>query len=381
MTLARFLIMLALFLGLNVYLFMRGWQAIPDRKAIHVIYSGIFVFSALSIFVAIFAGRFLPSWMGFVIEHVGGYWMILFVYMIAFALLGDILRITNHYFHFFPAAVTSNMQTARLGYFIFVLSALVLISFIGFYRFSHPRVKELSIHTHRVTNQPGELTIVMASDLHLGNVIRKGRLVKWVNLINSQNPDIILLDGDIFDHSYKAVESQHMDVELRKLHAKYGVFAVMGNHDYYTGVDQVIRYLRNSGIKVLRDSSAVAGNKLLIIGRDDLTNKNRKSLAGLLEGQNASLPQIVLDHQPHTLEESVQNQVDLHLSGHTHDGQIFPFNYFVAKIYDLGYGFRKTGNTNQYVSSGIGLWGAPIRIGTQSEIVKIKLSFGALRNM
>jgi predicted MPP superfamily phosphohydrolase len=319
--------------------------------------------------------------MGFVIEHVGGYWMILFVYMIAFALLGDILRITNHFFHIIPAALPTQMQSARLWYFVGVLSALVLISLIGFYRFSHPRVKELSIHTHRVTNQPGELTIVMASDLHLGNVIRKGRLVKWVNLINSQNPDIILLDGDIFDHSYKAVESQHMDVELRKLHAKYGVFAAVGNHDYYTGVDQVIRYLRNSGIKVLRDSSAVAGNKLLIIGRDDLTNKNRKSLAGLLEGQNASLPQIVLDHQPHTLEESVQNQVDLHLSGHTHDGQIFPFNYFVAKIYDLGYGFRKTGNTNQYVSSGIGLWGAPIRLGTQSEIVKIKLSFGAQRNM
>ena len=140
------------------------------------------------------------------------------------------------------------------------------------------------------------------------------------------------------------------------------------------GVDKVIRYLENSGIKVLRDSCAVAGNQLLIIGRDDLTNKNRKSLASLLEGQDASLPRLVLDHQPHTLGESVQNQVDLHLSGHTHDGQIFPFNYFVSKIYDLGYGFRKTGNTNQYVSSGIGLWGAPIRLGTQSEIVKIKLS-------
>ena len=98
-----------------------------------------------------------------------------------------------------------------------------------------PVVKELNIQTNRVTNQPVELTIVMASDLHLGNVIRKGRLVKWVNLINSLNPDIIILDGDIFDHSYIAVEKQNMDVELRRLHAKYGVFAAPGNHDYYTG--------------------------------------------------------------------------------------------------------------------------------------------------
>ena len=87
----------------------------------------------------------------------------------------------------------------------------------------------------------------MASDLHLGNVIRKGRLIKWVNLINSQNPDIIILDGDIFDHSYIAVESQNMDVELRRLHAKYGVFAVPGNHDYYTGIDKVIAYLQKFG--------------------------------------------------------------------------------------------------------------------------------------
>jgi predicted MPP superfamily phosphohydrolase len=378
MTLVRFLIMLVLFLALNVYLFIRGRQAIPDRKAIHTIYSVIFVFASLSIFVAIFAGRFLPAWLGFVFEHVGGYWMILFIYMIAFALFGDLLRISNHFFHIFPAAITSHMPMARLLYLFGVLVALVMLSLIGFFRFSHPRVKELSIYTHRVTNRPGDLTLVMASDLHLGNVIRKGRLAKWVNQINSLNPDIIILDGDIFDHSYVAVESQNMDVELRRLHAKFGVFAIPGNHDYYTGIDRVIAYLRKSGIKVLRDSAAVVNNSLLIIGRDDLTNKNRKSLASLLEGQDAGLSLIVLDHQPHSLDESVKNQVDLHLSGHTHNGQIFPFNRFVSRIYGLGYGYRKSGNTSQYVSSGIGLWAAPIRLGTQSEIVRIHLKSGTV---
>jgi predicted MPP superfamily phosphohydrolase len=323
--------------------------------------------------VAIFAGRYLPAWIGFVVEHVGGYWMILFVYMIAFVIFGDILRLTNHFFHIFPGAITANMPTARLLYFFGVLIALVIISVIGFYRFSHPRVKELSIHTNRVTSRAGELTLVMASDLHLGNVIRKGRLAKWVHLINSQDPDIIILDGDIFDHSYKAVESQHMEEELGRLHAKYGVYAVPGNHDYYTGVDKVIPFLRQSGIRVLRDSSVVVNNSLLIVGRDDLTNKNRKPLSSLMEGQDAGLPVLVLDHQPHSLEESVNNHADLHLSGHTHDGQIFPFNLIVSRIYELGYGYRKSGNTNQYVSSGIGLWAAPIRLGTQSEIVKIYL--------
>ena len=379
MTLLRFLIMLLVFLALNMYLFIRGWQAIPDRKAIHTIYSVIFVFSSLSIFVAIFAGRLLPAWMGFVFEHVGGYWMILFVYMIAFTLLGDLLRILNHFFHLFPAAVSANMPMTRLLYFFGVLGALVLLSLIGFFRFSHPRLKELSIHTNRVTNRPGELTLVMASDLHLGNVIRRGRLAKWVNQINSQNPDIIILNGDVFDHSFVAVESQNMDVELQKLHAKQGVYAVPGNHDYYTGIDKVIAYLRKSGIKVLRDSVVVVNNSLLIIGRDDLTNRNRKSLVSLLEGQDAGFPRLVLDHQPHGLDESVNNQVDLHLSGHTHNGQIFPFNHMVSRIYELGYGYRKTGNTHQFVSSGIGLWAAPIRLGTQSEIVKIHFRSGIVK--
>jgi uncharacterized protein len=379
MTLLRFLIILAVFLSLNAYLFIRGWQAMPDRKDIHIMYSVIFVFSALSIFVAIFASRFLPARVGFVFEEVGGYWMILFFYMIAFTFLGDLLRIANHFFHLFPAAITANMARARLLYFYGVMLALVMISLIGFYRFSHPGVKELSINTNRVVNRPGEFTIVMASDLHLGNIIRIGRLTKWVKLINSQDPDIIILDGDIFDHSFNAVESQHMDVELHKLQAKYGVFAVPGNHDYYTGVDKVIAYLQNSGIRVLRDSAVVVNNSLLIVGRDDLTNKDRKPLAALLQGQDGGLPVVVLDHQPHTLNESAENQADLHLSGHTHNGQIFPFNHIVDKIYKLGYGYQKSGNTNFYVSSGIGLWGAPIRLGTQSEIVKIHLKSGPVK--
>ena len=372
--------MLVLFLALNIYLFIRGWQALPDRKAIHIIYSLVFVFSALSIFVSIFASRFLPAWVGLAFEEAGSYWMILFVYMIAFALFGDILRILNHFFHVFPSAVTANMPLARLLYFFGVLLALLLISLIGFYRFSHPVVTELNITTSRVTNRTSALTMVMASDLHLGNVIRKGRLAKWVELINSQDPDIIILNGDIFDHSYNAVESQHMDTELRKLHAKLGVFAIPGNHDYYTGIDKVIAFLQNSGIRVLRDTAIVVNNSLLIVGRDDRTNHNRKPLDTLLTGQDASLPVIVFDHQPQSIDESVKNQVDLHMSGHTHNGQIFPFNRIVEKIYKLGYGYKKTGNTNLYVSSGIGLWAAPIRLGTQSEIVKVFLSAGPVKN-
>jgi predicted MPP superfamily phosphohydrolase len=203
-------------------------------------------------------------------------------------------------------------------------------------------------------------------------VIRKGRLTKWVELINSHRPDLVLLAGDIFDHNIRAVEAQQMDSELLKLKATYGVYAVPGNHDYYAGIDQVLAYLKRSGIRVLRDSAVIIDNRLAIYGRDDQTNRNRKSLQELLSTLETDLPRVVLDHQPGSINESVTHRIDLHISGHTHNGQIFPINRIVSRIYDLPYGYKKSGQTHLYVSSGLGLWGAPIRLGTQSEIVKIR---------
>ncbi len=374
MNLTRFLIFLLIFLTLNGYLYIRGRQALPDGAVMHLIYTILFLIASLSVFVAVFVGNKLPVWLAFVFEEVGGYWVILFIFLIAAAVFGDLLRITDRIFHVFPAWVTTNYPLAKLWYFCSVLVFLGIMSLIGFNRFSQPAIVELDLSAGGHSGRSTEITLLAASDLHLGNVIRRGRLAKWVDMINRQKPDIILLAGDIFDHSYRTVESQHMDKELARLYAPYGVFAIPGNHDYYTGIDKVLNFLKRTGIHVLRDTAVIVDNRIVLIGRDDITNKNRKTLASLLTGLNNNLlPKVVLDHQPHSFGESVENHVDLHLSGHTHNGQIFPYNRIISRIYDLGYGYRKTGNTHFYVSSGLGLWGAPIRLGTQSEIVRIKL--------
>jgi predicted MPP superfamily phosphohydrolase len=114
-----------------------------------------------------------------------------------------------------------------------------------------------------------------------------------------------------------------MGREMERLKATYGVYAIPGNHDYYAGIDRALDYLGHHGITVLRDQSAVVGNRIRIIGRDDITNKNRKPLALLMDTLNTDLPAIVLDHQPQSLNESVENHVALHLSGHTHNGRSF----------------------------------------------------------
>jgi len=114
-------------------------------------------------------------------------------------------------------------------------------------------------------------------------------------------------------------------------------------------------------------------NRFVLIGRDDLSQHRRKALDAILTGIDRNLPLILLDHNPARMGDALKNNIDLQLSGHTHNGQIFPLNLLVRKIYQLAYGYQKTGNTHYYVSSGLGLWGAPIRIGTQSEIVTIDL--------
>ncbi len=369
----RFLIILLTFILINVYLFMRGWQAIPSRYGLHLAYSLVYVVTFSSIFFAIFLGNRLPIWLGHAFEIIGGYWMILFVYIVFAAIIGDLLRLANNWFGIFPQAITANYQAAKFGYLISVLVILFLISIIGYIRFNNPTITRLNVPFENPHRDKTEIHAVVISDTHLGNLIRKERLSNWVELINEQKPDIILIAGDLIDHSLKTVELQKMEEELLQLKATYGVYAIPGNHDYYAGIEGTLKFMKRSGITVLRDSVVIIDNKIALIGRDDITNRNRRQLGSLVEGLNSGMPRIVLDHQPHSMGESLDNQIDLHISGHTHNGQIFPLNLIVAKIYELGYGYKKTGNTHYFVSSGLGLWGAPLRFGTRSEIVSIML--------
>lgn len=375
MNIIRIILVLLLFLTVNAYLFIRGWQALPDRTVVHFIYTAVFLLAAFGVFIGLFLGSKMPVWFSYTCELVGGYWLILFVYFLFAAVLGDALRIADHFFHIFPGWVISHYAQAKLVYLISILLALGVLSVIGYGRFSKPVMVRLDLPIGKEKGKSGELTLLAATDIHLGNLIRKDRLADWVNRINSEKPDVILLGGDIFDHNMHAVESQKMEEELVKLKATYGVFAVPGNHDFYAGIDKAVQYMKRSGISVLRDQVVNVDDRMVIIGRDDLTNRHRKPLDSLVAGLNSGLVRIVLDHQPAALGESVANGIDLHISGHTHDGQVFPFNHIVARMFELSYGYRITGKTHIYVSSGLGLWGAPLRIGTQSEIVSIRLRF------
>ena len=183
-------------------------------------------------------------------------------------------------------------------------------------------------------------------------------------MIYAEHPDLVLIAGDIVDFSFRPVIEDDMASEFRRIEAP--VYACLGNHEYYAGEPDAEQFYREAGINLLIDSS-VAVDGVRVIGRDDRTNPKRKSLSQLVGDD--SLYTIVLDHQPYHLEEAERQGVDFQLSGHTHRGQVWPLSWVTDALYECSWGSHQRGATHYYVSSGLGIWGAKYRIGTQSEYV------------
>jgi len=213
----------------------------------------------------------------------------------------------------------------------------------------------------------------MLSDLHLGYHNTLSDLARWVDLVNAERPDFILIAGDIIDVSVRPLLEENMAAEFRRLQAP--VYACLGNHEYYSGEPRAEQFYRDAHINLLIDSAAVIDSTLVIIGRDDRTNVRRKSLAQLtenLKSQRSNLKSaytILLDHQPYHLEQAERAGVDFQLSGHTHRGQVWPVSWITDALYECSWGSHRRGRTQYYVSSGMGIWGGKFRIGTQSEYV------------
>jgi predicted MPP superfamily phosphohydrolase len=203
----------------------------------------------------------------------------------------------------------------------------------------------------------------------------RGQLEKYIRRINGQQPDLILIGGDLIDNSIVPVRERQMEQVLSQLHAKLGIYMVPGNHEYISGLADCASFLRRTPIHLLQDSVVTLPNGIRIVGRDDRSNRRRKPLSQLAGDSDAALPLIVLDHQPVELAQAVEAGVDLLFCGHTHNGQVWPMNWLTSRLFEIAYGYEKRGNTNIYVSSGLALWGPPFRIGSRSEMVVFNLSF------
>jgi predicted MPP superfamily phosphohydrolase len=238
----------------------------------------------------------------------------------------------------------------------------------------------LSLDIDKSANGCSSLNIVVASDIHLGTIVGRQRFDKIVKKINALNPDIILLPGDIVDEDLEPVIRENIGESLRKLKAPLGIYACTGNHEHIGGVEEAYKYLIEHDIVVLRDSVIMVDKQFYLIGREDrdarrFSGNERKPLAELMRSVDRKYPVILMDHQPLMLEEASSNGIDLQISGHTHNGQLWPLDHITGAIYEVNRGYKKKDNTHIYVSSGIGTWGPPVRIGNRPEIVNIILNF------
>ncbi len=283
-------------------------------------------------------------------------WLIVFLYLlIAFVLL-DLGRLV----HLVPKTwLHDNAWTA--GAVTAVIAGLLVYGNIHY----HNKVRQpLTLGTSKQVSKP--VRVMLLSDLHLGYHNRKAEWQRWVDMINAEQPDLILVAGDIIDGYVRPLNDEDMAADFHQLKAP--VVACLGNHEYITGIDRSLDFYRRAGITLLRDSTLTVGD-LLIVGRDDRSNRHRKSTAQLLAGADRSKFIILLDHQPYHLEESQQCGVDFQFSGHTHEGQVWPISLIVHSMYEDAWGFCQKGDTRYYVSSGMGIWGGKYRIGTRSEYV------------
>jgi predicted MPP superfamily phosphohydrolase len=256
----------------------------------------------------------------------------------------------------------------------------MIVVIAGYINARNPVIRKLRLEIPKSANGLRHLKIAAASDIHLGTIISRSRLKMLVDKINLIDADIVLLPGDVVDEDLAPVVKQNLGELLRCIKSKYGVFAITGNHEYIGGVVPAVKYLTEHGITVMRDAYIRIADSFYILGREDRAGKQfagiiRKPLPGIMDGINRNLPLILMDHQPVKLQEAVDHGIDLQLSGHTHHGQLWPFNFITKKIYELSTGYLKKGNTHFYVSSGAGTWGPPVRTGNRPEILEIQIDF------
>ena len=250
-----------------------------------------------------------------------------------------------------------------------VLLMLTTVFTYGYLHYMHKVRQPLAMKTTKAL--PKDMTVVMISDLHLGYSNQVDEFNRWVDLVNAEHPDLILIGGDIIDGHIQPLLQQNVAAALRRLKAP--VVACLGNHEYYSGIPGALQFYHDAGITLLRDRHVVVDG-LNIIGRDDRSNPHRKSLAQLMQGVDMSRYTILLDHQPCHLEEAECAKIDFQFSGHTHRGQIWPISWITDAVYEDAFGPLQKSGTQYYVSSGIGIWGGKFRIGTRSEYIVGRLT-------
>lgn len=368
------LLIIGIFGSLTYYISRRLASALrvkfPRFKNLYIFVPGLFLCACMAL--GFLSSRLpLPSAIREVLEFAGFCWMGIFVYLIIYTLFFDIIILVARLF---------SLERFKRDRAVFARGvAVIVLSFITcVYGFCNARC--IRVTDYKVAAEGAEgIRIVLLSDLHLGSVGSESRLADIVSEVNSLKADIVCFAGDFFDTDFASVaDPEGARRELLKLSSKYGVYMCPGNHDGGSTAKDMNLFAESCNIEVLNDEYVVIDEKIVLAGRLDRSSIGgymgliRKDIKDVLAGAPEELFTIVLDHNPARWN-TYGNEVDLVLSGHTHEGQIFPGSVITGLMYDVDYGYGDGGTKRGdiIVSSGIGYWGLPMRVGTASEIVCI----------
>ena len=292
----------------------------------------------------------------------------------------------------------TSKRSNQIHRFVGIFCSVVIIatSILGVINARIIRVTSYDITVDKEAGDMDSMKVVLVADLHLGYNIGVSQMQRMVDKINKQDADLVVIAGDIFDNEWEAVgEPDKLARVLRGIKSKYGVYACYGNHDIeepilagftFGGKDkkqssiEMDEFLENAGIKLLKDESVMIDDEIYLYGRPDARRPGRgitkrKTPSEITASMDKDKPIIVIDHEPSQLKALAKAGVDVDLCGHTHDGQLFPGNLTIKLMWENAYGYLKKGKMHNIVTSGVGLFGPNMRVGTKSEISVVNIHF------
>ena len=388
-----------LYLLLNIYLISR---MLLWFRTLHSFLGSLwfvipFIICYILLALTPLAAAFAPGKIRGKMRILSNYWLGTLMYLLIFLLLADLLRIfyclATHQALF--SAIDANSLRITGG---IIFAAVLLVSVYGICHASH--IKKTSYEVSIAKSAPSsKLKIALVADLHLGGSIGLKQMQRMKDVIDTIRPDLVVFAGDIFDNDFDAIQNpEEIATLLASIDSTYGSFACWGNHDidelilagftFDSGSDAIRsdprmdQFLKDSGITLLQDETLLIDHAFYLIGRLDASRKKksgiiRRSAKELIAALHPERPVIVIDHQPSDLEALAAARADLVLSGHTHDGQLFPGNLTTRIGWKNSCGMIRIQDMTSIVTSGVGVWGPAMRIGTDSEVAEITVRFDA----
>ena len=374
------------------YLWMGTCHSILRTLGFRLIFAVIYVLLSTSLLTGFLIKN--PKSLHRMLKITGNYFLGIFLYTLVIILLADFGRILLKYV-FHASWIHSRTAFTVAGAICVLL--ILLLSACGIFHAKYIKTTSYDVIINKTIPERTSMKVVLLADTHFGYNAGVLHARELVRKINKQKPDLVCIAGDIFDNEYDAIRNpEKLEKTLRGIKSTYGVYACWGNHDLNEEIlagftfkhkdgdlsdikdPRMKKFLKDSNIHILEDESVLINDQFYVIGRKDasLTEKiheTRKAPAQLTEKLDRDKPIIMIDHQPKELQELADAGVDLDLCGHTHDGQTFPGNFTIKLMWENPCGLLIKDNMTNITTSGAGVWGPAMRIGTDSEICSINI--------